>query len=98
MCKFFVVHNGSPAVLGMQDIDKLGLISVNYNTTHRQMVKDDSVDNSESPRATEGEDVSNSKVTSRKQKYKAHKMQTIHPSHLLSLIQWTWVKITKIMS
>ena len=46
-CKFFVAQNGSPAVLGMQDIDKLGLISVNYNTMHRQVAEDDSIDNSE---------------------------------------------------
>ena len=38
----------------MQDIDKLSLISVNYNTTHRQMAKDDSIDNSKSPRQTKG--------------------------------------------
>ena len=38
----------------MQDIDKLSLISVNYNTMHRQVAKDDSVHNSESPRQTGG--------------------------------------------
>ena len=54
ICKFFVVHNGSPAVLGMQDIDKLGLISVIYSTKCRQVTKEDSRDISESPRQTEG--------------------------------------------
>ena len=54
ICKFFVMHNGSPAVLGMQDIDKLGLISINYNTEHRQVAEEDSRDNSESPRQTGG--------------------------------------------
>ena len=29
ICKFFVAHNGSPAVLGMQDIDRLGMLSIN---------------------------------------------------------------------
>ena len=48
ICKFFVVHIGSPAVLGMQDIDKLGLISINYDTMHGQVVEDDNIDNSES--------------------------------------------------
>ena len=38
----------------MQDIDKLGLISVNYNTMHSQVAEDDSIDNSESPSQTEG--------------------------------------------
>ena len=54
LCKFFIAQNGSPAVLGMQDIDKLGLISVNYNTTHRQVAEDDNINNSESPHQTEG--------------------------------------------
>ena len=53
-CKFVVAQIGSPAVLGMQDIAKLGLISINYDTTHRQVAEDDSIDNSESPRQTEG--------------------------------------------
>ena len=51
---FFVAQNGSPAVLGRQDIDKLGLISINCDTTHRQVAEDDSIDNSESTSQTEG--------------------------------------------
>ena len=51
ICKFVVVQNGSPAVLG---IDKLGLISVNYNTMPRQVAEDDSIDNSKSPSQIEG--------------------------------------------
>ena len=31
ICKFFVVHNGSKAVLGMPDIDRLGMLSINLN-------------------------------------------------------------------
>ena len=54
MCKFLVAQNGSSAVLGMQDIDKLGLISVNYDTMHRQVAEVDSIDNSQSPSQTEG--------------------------------------------
>ena len=57
ICKFYVVHNGSPAVLGMQDIDNLGLISINYSTKCRQVPEEDSRgsrDNSESLRQTEG--------------------------------------------
>ena len=38
----------------MQDIVKLGLISIHYDTTHRQVADDDSIDNSESPSQTEG--------------------------------------------
>ena len=54
ICKFFVVQNGTLPVLGMQDIDKLGLISIIYDTTHRQEAEDDTVDNSESTSQTEG--------------------------------------------
>ena len=38
----------------MPDIDKLGLISLNYDTTHRKVAADDSIDNSKSPIQTEG--------------------------------------------
>ena len=51
---FFVVQTGSPAVLGMHNIDKLGLISVNHNTMDRKVAEDDSIDNSKSPSQTEG--------------------------------------------
>ena len=54
ICKIFVAHNGSPAVLGMQDIDKLGIISTNYNTMHRQVAEEDSIGNSKSPSQTKG--------------------------------------------
>ena len=54
ICKSFAVQNGSPAVLGMQDIDMLGLISINYDTTHRQVAEDGNIDNSKSPSQTEG--------------------------------------------
>ena len=32
ICKFIVVHNGSMAVLGMQDIEMLGMLSINLNS------------------------------------------------------------------
>ena len=54
MCKFFVVPNGSPAVLGMQDIDKLGLLSIKYSSKHRQVAEEDNKDNGKSPSQTEG--------------------------------------------
>ena len=38
----------------MPDIDKLGLISLNYHTTHRHVAADDSIDNSKSTIQTEG--------------------------------------------
>ena len=44
--KFFVVQDGSPAVLGMSDIDKLSLISFNCETIGRQVALDDIIDNS----------------------------------------------------
>ena len=32
ICKFFVVHNESMAVLGLPDIDRLGMLSINLNS------------------------------------------------------------------
>ena len=32
ICKFFIAHNGSMAVLGMQDINRLGMLSINLNS------------------------------------------------------------------
>ena len=55
ICKFFVAQNGSPAVLGMQDIAMLGLISLNYDAAHRQVAEGDSIDNSERQSQTEGD-------------------------------------------
>ena len=52
-CKVFVAHNSRSVMLGMQDIDKLSLISVNCNTTHRKVAKGDKVDNSDSTSQTE---------------------------------------------
>ena len=40
MCNFFVAHNASPPVLGMQDIDKLGLLSINHNSKYKEMVEE----------------------------------------------------------
>ena len=54
MCKFFAEHKGSPAVLGMQDIDMLGLLSINYSSKHRQVAEQDNKDNDKSPSQTEG--------------------------------------------
>ena len=39
----------------MQGIDKLDLIPINYDTTHREVAEDDNIDNSKSPSQTEGE-------------------------------------------
>ena len=47
--KFFVAHYGSMAVLGMQDIDRLGMLSINLNSKNRQ-VAEDNKDNCESQR------------------------------------------------
>ena len=46
ICKFFVVQDGRPAVLGVPDIDKLSLISFNSETIGRQVASDDITDNS----------------------------------------------------
>ena len=55
MCKFLVVHNVSLAVLSMQDIDKLGLLSINHNSKNRQVAEEDNKDNCENPRQTTGD-------------------------------------------
>ena len=48
ICKFLVMHNGSMAVLGMQDIDRLGMLSINLNSDNRQVAEEDNKDNCES--------------------------------------------------
>ena len=53
MCKCFVAHNGSLPVLGMQDIDKVGLLSINHKSKNKKMVEEGDKDNCESPRQTE---------------------------------------------
>ena len=40
------MQGGTPAVLGMPGIDKLGLLTMNYETVSRQVASDDSTDNS----------------------------------------------------
>ena len=42
--KFYVAHNGSPAVLGMQDIDRLGMLSINCNSKKRQVAEESNED------------------------------------------------------
>ena len=37
ICQFFVAHNGSKVVLGMLDIDRLGMLSINLNSKNRQV-------------------------------------------------------------
>ena len=58
-CKLKLMHNGKVAhngilpVLGMQDIDRLGLLSINHNSKNRQILEEDDKDNCENPRKTE---------------------------------------------
>ena len=55
ICKFFVAHNGSPAVLGLQDIDRLGMLSINCNSKkNRQVAEESNEDKGKSPRQTKG--------------------------------------------
>ena len=91
---FFVAQNGSPAVLGMQVIDKLGLISVNYNIMHRQVADDDSIDNSKSPSQTEGSKCEQFKGEKQEEEAQSTQDADNTPSHLFSLIQWSQVSIT----
>ena len=41
----FVVPGSSPAFLGMQDIDKLGVLTINYKTIGMKLASDNSMDN-----------------------------------------------------
>ena len=50
--KFFVAHNGSLAVLGMQDIDRLGMLSINRNSKNRQVEEESNEDKGNSQRQT----------------------------------------------
>ena len=84
MCTFFVVHNGSLAVLGMQDIDKLGLLSINCRSKHGQVAEKDNKDNGESPSQTEGGKCEQFKGEKQEAETQTHKIPTI-------LIQWSWV-------
>ena len=52
ICKFFVAHNGSLAVLGMQDIDRLGMLSINCNSKNRQVEEESNEDKGKSQRQT----------------------------------------------
>ena len=41
----FVVQGGSPAVLGMPEIETLGVLTINYDTIGRQAASDDNANN-----------------------------------------------------
>ena len=50
ICKFFVAKNGSTAVLGMWDIERLGILSINLKLRRQGAVTEE--DNCESQRQT----------------------------------------------
>ena len=52
ICKFVVVQNGSTAALGMWDIDRLGMLSINLNSKRQVTVAEDNQDNCENQRQT----------------------------------------------
>ena len=54
ICKFFVVHHGSLTVLGIQDIDRLGMLSINRNSKNRQVAEESNEDKGKSTRQTKG--------------------------------------------
>ena len=45
VCKSFVVPGSDPALLSMQDIDILGVLTINFETIGRQLTSDDNADN-----------------------------------------------------
>ena len=49
ICKFFVVPGSSPALLGMLDIENLGLLTINDKTIDRQLATSDNADTAECP-------------------------------------------------
>ena len=52
ICKFFVAHKGSTSALGMQDIDRLGMLSINCNSKNRQVEEESNGDKGKSQRQT----------------------------------------------
>ena len=52
-CKFFVVQGSSSAVLGMPDIDNLGILTINCETIGRQVTPDENAGNSKRNRQHE---------------------------------------------
>ena len=94
------MQDGSLVVLGMPDIDELSPISVNCETIGRQVMADDITDNSkrngQCQKAIQIEGGEYEQFESEKQDAEAQsqKMQTIQPSQLLLLIQWSRVTIT----
>ena len=54
ICKYFVVHNGSSAMLGMQDIDRLGMLSIHHNSKNRQVAEESNKDKGKRPSQTKG--------------------------------------------
>ena len=86
--KFFVVPGSSPALLGMLDLETLGVLTIKCETIGRQLTQDDNPykrqRNCKSERAVQAE--------GRMLMYKKNAMQTIHPSQVLLLIQWSQAK------
>ena len=44
VCKFFIVPRGGRAMLGMSNIETLGVLTINQDTTGRQLASDDNTD------------------------------------------------------
>ena len=80
-----------PGLLSMSDIETLGVLTTEDKTTGRQLALGDNADkrqrNCQCERAVQTES------------HKVNTMQTVPPSHVLSLIKWSQVTVTmKIVS
>ena len=89
ICMFFVAHNGSMAMLGMWDIDRIGMLSINLNSKNRQVAvtEEDNKDNCESQRQTKSD---------RWEQLKG-KLQEIETQNTQNANnnQWSWVTTIK---
>ena len=91
------MHSGNQAVLGMLDIDNLGILAINCERIGRQVAL---VENTESKRNCQCEIAIRRcqiwKLWKQKagcRSAKANTMQTIQLSHILLLIKQSWVTI-----
>ena len=76
----FVAHDGSTAVLGMQDIDRLGMLSINLKSNNRQVAEEDNMTIVRVQGKLKATSLNSWNVRSRKQKHKTHRMPTYNPT------------------
>ena len=97
-CKFFAVQGGNQVLLGMPDIDNLGVLTINCETIGRQVVSADNTDSERNCQCKNAIQIEGRKFESYENKRQdakaqANTMQTIQQSQVLLLIQQSLVII-----